>query len=584
MFKANARGEVNESRVTLRQNDDLQALSGLEIYEGYIVEEISANRQSILFGNQHEVSLDEPFGSPTDSIIESQIRYTIEEHFRKARRLRERNIKILSLFFIPAVADYVADDGFVRTTFDRAFKEIADRYTEWKGIDPATVRAAYFATYRRRGKDVAEDTSGKTENDQRAYNLIMRNKATLASPDEPVAFIFSHTALREGWDSPNVFQICTLNRTRSNLKKRQEVGRGVRLAVDASGDRVHDERVNVLTVVCNDNYERFVKGLQDETIAEFGPGSEGPKPGNARLRGTSRLHKGILMNPDFLELWNRIQPKTRYNVKIDSQKLVSDTVKIFKLKPIPQPRIKVDRAEIVVNEREDEYVGRATSLNKTLGTFAGALRIPNVIDLLLDLLERTTPPIRVTRKTLFQIYKESGRSSEASMNPQLFAEELVGVLRDKLVDQMIDGIKYVPNGDAYLATQFDQEIDSWESALVPVSHSIYDYVVTQSDPERDFALGLDARNDIRLFMKLPGWFSVDTPLGSYNPDWAIVKEPRDAFGNPEGDILYLVRETKGNADPLSLRKAEYLKTLCGKAHFTGALRVDYAVVSSPDEV
>ncbi|MHB8355461.1 MAG: restriction endonuclease [Vulcanimicrobiaceae bacterium] len=581
--KANAHGAVDVVKVTLRQDDDLQNLSGLDIYEGYIVEEISANRKTVVFGNGKEVAIGEAFGSPTEPIMEAQIRYTIEEHFRKADRLKKKGIKILSLFFISAVADYTAEDGFVRKTFDRAFKEIAQRYPNWKDVRPEDTRAAYFATKRRKGVEIAEDTSGSTEQDRKAYNLIMKKKATLASLEEPVAFIFSHTALREGWDSPNVFQICTLNRTKSNMKKRQEVGRGVRLAVDSSGSRVRDEQVNVLTVVCNENYEKFVRDLQDETVKDFGLGNEGPRPENARKRRTAHLKKAALLTPEFLELWNRIRPKTRYTVEIDAGLLIQETCDAFKTTVLSTPAIKVNRFEIEVN-KEDVYSGRMSVTNKKIGTFSGLERFPSVLDVMLDLLERTAPPIRVTRRTLYEIYKTSNRSAEAARNPQLFAEELVGVVRRKMIALIIDGIKYIPNGEYYDASQFEGEIQSWEGALVATNRSVYDNIVTGSEAERRFAAGLEANDQIKLFIKLPSWFKVGTPLGTYNPDWAVVKESRDEFGKPDGQILYLVRETKGNADEMSLRRAEYLKTLCGKAHFGDALKVDYAVVAAPDEV
>ena len=190
------------------------------------------------------------------------------------------------------------------------------------------MQKAYFAQRKTKtGEVILEDTkTGESEKDKDAYDLIMRDKERLLSFDEPTCFIFSHSALREGWDNPNVFQICTLNQTVSEMKKRQEIGRGIRLAVNQAGDRVHDEKVNVLTVVANENYENYVSRYQSELEEAYGTTGLPPKPANARKRGIAKLKKAATLKPEFKQLWERIKHKTRYSVEIDSEVLITEVV------------------------------------------------------------------------------------------------------------------------------------------------------------------------------------------------------------------------------------------------------------------
>jgi restriction endonuclease len=259
-------GDVKEKTVTIRLGDSLAEKASRSEYDGFDVEEINPGGNFIRFANNMELSVGDSSGEDKDAIFEAQIRYTIEEHFRKQERLKEHGVKVLSLFFIDRVSNYVDDDGVIRKIFDQAFNEMKTRYDDWSEKTPDEVRAAYFAQKRRRGGAIEflDSVSGETKEDTAAYELIMKRKEVLLSFSEPVSFIFSHSALREGWDNPNVFQICTLNQTSSEMKKRQEVGRGMRLCRDQSGDRVHDDRINVLTVVANESYERYVETLQSE--------------------------------------------------------------------------------------------------------------------------------------------------------------------------------------------------------------------------------------------------------------------------------------------------------------------------------
>lgn len=460
------------------------------------------------------------------------------------------------------------------------------KYPDWNGIAADDVQAAYFAQTVRRSGDIEllDSVTGKTKDDEAAYNLIMRDKELLLSFDEPVSFIFSHSALREGWDNPNIFQICTLNQTASEVKKRQEVGRGARLAVNQSGDRVHDEKVNVLTVVANESYERYVARLQTEIEDEYGKEGAPPKPANARKRGFARLRKEYILKPEFKELWDRIKHKTRYAVRIDTEKLLREVVAELDEVEIRPPRVAITKAEVQVSA-EGAFQAIQMSQAKTAVDLAGRYPLPNLVAIMADLMERTTPPARLTRRTLLEVFRRTNNKQAALDNPHEFATAAVRIIKAKLMDHLVDGIRYEKIDEWYEMAQLelDAEIESWEEYLVPAAHSVYDHVIYDSQLERRFVEDLEKRDDVKLYLKLPRWFKVDTPVGEYNPDWALVLEDRDEYGEPTGTKLYLVRETKSGMVS-DLRPDERRKVRCGEEHFVGALGVNFKVVASASEV
>lgn len=399
--------------------------------------------------------------------------------------------------------------------------------------------------------------------------------------DEPTCFIFSHSALREGWDSPNVFQICTLNQTASEIKKRQEIGRGVRLAVNQEGNRVHDRELNVLTVIANESYRNYVDQLQTEVIEEFGNATGVPKPKNARERDVATLKKAMMLTPEFESLWERIKHKTRYKVDIDTEKLIGKVVEALDETDIQSPEITFRRGRVIVDEEnafEVQHTGE--------GSFAYRLSGPaNVLKSIEHQLAHTTPVMKLTRRTLWEILKRTENQQAALDNPPEFSKVVVEYIRKKIMHQLIDGIKYEKIGEIYEMRQFDCELESWKDCMVPASRSIYDHVIWDSEVEKEFVEGLERRDDIKLYVKLSAFFTVSTPIGDYNPDWAIVKEERDAYGEPTGnENLYLVRETKSTTDSDELRLREERKIHCGTRHFRDALGVDYKVATSAEEV
>lgn len=589
VHKLMATGKIQERTIAVRSGDDLVEKTGRAEYEGFLVDEINPGSGFIRFANNQELALGGEQGSDRDAIFEAQIAFTIEEHFRRQRRLKEHGIKVLSLFFIDKVDNYAPEDGKLKLMFVKAFDEIKQRYDEWKDVKAPDVQKAYFATKTKKsGETEVLDSSGKTKQDDEAFNLIMREKERLLSFKEPVAFIFSHSALREGWDNPNVFQICTMREVGSDTERRQQVGRGVRLPVNQYGDRIQDEQINVLTVIASETYERFVAGLQSEIEREYGKEGVPPPPPDRRKRKTIKLRKQFLLKPEFKELWEKIKHKTRYSVQIDTAKLVSDTVAELDEATISKPRITVSKANIRVDEAEDFFEPIVLSGAKTAVDLAGRYPLPNLIEVMESLMENTSPPMRLSRRTLLEVFQKTAKRGEATENPHEFAITAVNILKAKLADQMVNGIKYEKDGTWYEQTQFADEIQTWEDYLVPSEEiagvggtHLYDGVKWDSPTiEKPFAESLEKMANVKLYIKLPNWFTIDTPIGRYNPDWAIVMD------DPENDDerLYLVRETKGSLDLNDLRPDERRKIICGRKHFGEALGGSYKVVTQASQL
>ncbi|MBI1425586.1 MAG: type III restriction endonuclease subunit R [Gammaproteobacteria bacterium] len=653
-----------EKTVAIKDGDDLFARSNerAAYAQGYEVAEINAEPDSefIRFTSGLTMRIGEEVGGMRDDVWRVQIRHTVKKHLEKELQLHNRGIKVLSLFFIDRVASYRDYDaagkpekGKFAKWFEEELAALAKdpRYKvlEWLKLPVDRLHNGYFAQDK---KGVLKDTKGDTQADDDVYNLIMKDKEQLLSIDEPLRFIFSHSALREGWDNPNVFQICTLNETKSAMKKRQEIGRGLRLPVDQDGKRVFDETINKLYVMANESYEDFARALQTEYEEDCGvtfgkvpltalarivraeeEGKEVPigKEAAEAIRdalvaqkmleadgrlGTAfnprakdfkltlpqefsdleasvvdllaahqierhirrdkdekpnRLKKEVTISPDFAALWERIKPKTTYRVEFETDVLAGRAVAAIKrMEKTDAPKIRVTAGRIEV--RKGGVAAEAVSAAEEQ---AGSvhLAMPDVLTYLQNETE-------LTRSTLVRVLKESDRLGDFLVNPQRFMDQVASILKYELHRLLVDGIKYeriggtAPDSEWEMVLFKNEELINALTAL-EVKKSVYDYVVYDSEVEREFAQKLDQRDDIRLFVKLPDWFKVDTPVGGYNPDWAIVKH---------GDeTVYLVRETKGTKDFLKLRTTEADKVRCGQRHFE-ALGVPFAVAVSADEV
>ncbi|MCG2820373.1 MAG: DEAD/DEAH box helicase, partial [Candidatus Atribacteria bacterium] len=337
----NTKEGVKRKAVSAKVGDDLYELSGKrEIYKnGYIINGIDIADGFIELSNGEIISTGNALGGLTDEVMKVQIRKTVEEHFLKEKKLKSKGIKVLSLFFIDRVANYRNYNsdgnplkGKFAEWFEEAYRQISEKET-YKGLLPFEIDEVHNGYFSQDNKGKWKDTTGKSEADDDTFKLIMRNKEQLLDINEPLRFIFSHSALREGWDSPNVFQICTLNETKSELKKRQEIGRGLRLPVDMSGNRIQDITINRLTVIANESYDDFARQLQSEIEEDCGVSFKG-RIKNKHDRETVKYRKGFELDEKFKEIWDRIKYNTSYKVEYNTSVLIEKAIKAVEQMPI----------------------------------------------------------------------------------------------------------------------------------------------------------------------------------------------------------------------------------------------------------
>lgn len=662
---ATAGGGARRVERNVQTLDHLEQETGREIYRDVRIGEINVAKGNELLelrvpGGTEWLRRGEAWGDVDALAVQRQmIRRVILEHLTKARRLRPLGIKVLSLFFIDRVDKYrrgYADDGSpikgdYATIFEEEYHRLVGnpnqaRFFEESGLPKSAeiVHDGYFAIDKKGGKETWIDVGlevdkNKTsrESTERAFKLIMREKEKLLSFEEPLAFIFSHSALKEGWDNPNVFQICSLREMGSERELRQTIGRGLRLAVNQDGERIRGFEVNTLTVIANESYEAFAETLQKEiekdTGISFGkvekeqfadirverPGGgtqplgteasgelweylrgrgmldaggkiqeplehalaneslelptelEPQRPQiieilkklagkieirNADERRSVRPRQAVLQSPEFVALWNRIKTHTTYRVAFDNQKLIDDCTNALRdAPPAPRSRITWRRADLAIGR--SGVVAEKSAVFEDAPLDEGDIPIP---DLLTELQNRT----QLTRRSLQQILRGSGRLSDARRNPQYFLEITAKVINQRKRLALVDGIKYQRKGGEHFYAQelfTSEELTGYVRNMLESHRSVYDHVLYGSEVERNFADQLEHHDSVKVYAKLPAWFKIPTPLGTYNPDWAVV------VVDEQGERLYLVVETKSTLFLGELRDRESGKIRCGKAHF-----------------
>lgn len=655
---------LTRKQINVRQHQDLAVLTNNDAYaNNWRVSEINLEPASIELTNHGILMLGESIGDNNDSIYKEMIRETIKEHLKKEYLMREQGIKVLSLFFIDKVANYLDYDeeggileGQFAKWFDELFIEERNKSEAYKTLlpqEPHELRRAYFSVMKKGGKSRAVDSSERgNANDNDAYDLIMRDKERLLSQEEPVRFIFSHSALREGWDNPNVFQICVLREMGETLERRQTIGRGLRLPVNKDGERVSESTIAQLTVIANESYREFADSLQKEyknsgvsigvvrreefskitlldtleserlgynsslkiwdhlnragfidengrVLPTFAPSNLGFSLNlpdeykeyegevisivsnckverfvkQARNRQTRVLNKQLINDPAFEEFWHKISRRTTYHVQVDRQQIIDESVRAIKKEDYIEPlRIQVTRSGVKVlrgGTKGEELGVRSAEL-------AGTYDLPDIIK---ELQEATS----LTRRTLVDILIQSDRLQEFIHNPNDFIQMVKRNILNVLAASVIDGIQYEEiSGSVYELRELQKDgleekarfIDQMY-AVKNQQKTVFDYVVYDSDPELKFAELLDSREDIKMFVKLPDKFKVPTPVGDYNPDWAIVKHEDGQ------DKVYMIRETKSTQQESLLRFTESAKIRAAKKHFE-AIGINNYAKSSPD--
>lgn len=665
-------GSVQRREVVVQDGDDLEQTTGRALYADLRVGTLRAATRSPkaealmelhLPGRPPEfLRVDDSWGGVEPLAVQREmIRRTIKEHLDKERRLRPLGVKVLSLFFIDAVDKYRVYDadgnphkGVYATIFEEEYQRWA-RHPDYRSLfDEIDLSAAahevhngYFSKDRKKvsGKfiEVEKDTSGSTAADDDTYHLIMRDKEKLLSFSSPLKFIFSHSALKEGWDNPNVFQICNFSARQTERWRRQTIGRGLRLCVNQDGQRLRGFEVNTLTVIANESYQEFADNLQKEIeedgfqfgvvpdhlfagvavrqadgtskplgfdaskvlaehlraqklidakgkvqdglrqVLKAGAGNLSLPPEleaqraqiesavlellkkvagkleikNADERRSVPVRRAVLDSPEFKALWDRIKHKTTYRVHFDNEHLIRECVSaVIAAPPISKVRLQWRKAGMAIGQAG--VIAREGQGADTVVLDEGDVELP---DILTELQNRT----QLTRKSIARILVESARLPDFKRNPQQFIEIVASEINRCKRIVLVDGIRYMRLGDdEYYAQELleREELTGYlKNMLRDTQRSVYQHVVCDSEVERDFADQLEKNDAIKVYAKLPGWFKVPTPLGSYNPDWAVL------VSAPDGERLYFVVETKSSLFDGDLRNAEAAKIACGQAHF-----------------
>ena len=678
-----ATGIKPETRI-LGKGDNLHAKSGeLDQYKGFVVSDINALDGSLSFTNGVVLTVGDALGDVNEHVMRRlQIREAIAAHFEKEQQLFAKGIKVLSLFFIDEVAKYrvyekdQARQGEYAKIFEEEYNarlnEILSledsKYNQYlRGIPTDRTHEGYFSVDKRSKRLVDPETAARsTESDDvDAYDLILKNKARLLSLDEPVRFLFSHSALREGWDNPNVFVIGMLKKSDNTTTRRQEVGRGLRLSVNQNGDRMDDpatvHELNLLTVVASEGYKEFVAGLQKDIAAVLSArpqkadeafftgkvlktatgdvpvtpqmatmvtayllgndyiddnyritpayhdakqaGTVATLPGKLATHATEifqlidsvyskeqlpEIEDGRKGQPNplnanfhkkaFRELWSRIHQKAIYSVQFETTELISKCVQTLdaELKVAPLQYV-VQRGE-QANQTTYEALkaGEAFQLEQTQ---TAQLKSSVHSEVKYDLIGKLAEETKLTRATIGAILKDISPKVFAlyRVNPEDFLRVACRLINEQKATVIVEHLTYSAIDESYGIDIFTQEKDRRDfSKAVKTNLHIYDYVFTDSENERNFVKDLDTDTKIEVYSKLPKSFSIPTPVGSYNPDWAI------AFKQGSVKHIYFIAETKGSMSSMELREIEKSKIECARKFFTKITsdHVKYDVVTS----
>ena len=679
---------------TVSEGYNLYDNSGqLEEYkQGFVVSKIDGRDDSLEFINGIKIYTGDVIGKISeDQLRRIQIRETILSHIQRERELFYKGIKVLSLFFIDEVSKYKKYDdtgepinGTYAEIFEEEYEDIIsdlkigmgeDEYIKYISEIPADKTHAGYFSIDKKGKMIDSKIGKKetTADDVDAYDLIMKNKELLLDRDpkkSPVRFIFSHSALREGWDNPNVFQICTLKQSSSDVRKRQEVGRGLRLCVNQHGERMDTNvlgndvhNVNVLTVIASESYDSFAKGLQNE-IAEAvadRPNAITPEifigkiiideKGNEQIvdGDTGRaIHFDLIVNgyidkkglltdkyyedkangelkiaeevsdfavsvieiidsiydsrmlqpedarknnvelsvdeeklsmPEFKALWNKINSKSVYVVDFDTDELIKKSITSLNNKlHVSKVYFKVETGTMEEIQSKEKLISGEAFVKEEIENYSNTAFVSTNIKY--DLIGKLVDETGLTRKAVIQILKGIDVTvfNQFKSNPEEFILKTASLINDEKATSIIEHITYDVMDEKYDTTIFtDSTIKGrlGTNAMKAKKH-LYDHIVYDSTNEKSFATELDTNKDVAVYVKLPDGFYISTPVGKYNPDWAI------AFYDGNIKHIYFIAETKGSMNSMQLRLIEESKIHCAREHFKAVSNgtVVYDVVDS----
>lgn len=558
-------------RKTVYGGESLYSASkGIDNYKNIKVTEINAKKGYVEFSDGTKLYVGESTDTDIKEIQHIQIKETIKKHLEKSLDRHEQGIKVLSVFFIDEVANYTDEGGHIRKAFNKAFNELKNQpeYKKRYGDkSPSDVSGSYFSEYKSESS-IATDTE--------AYDLIMKDKEKLLSLDEDVEFIFTHSALKEGWDSPNVFQICTLNNTVSEYKKRQEIGRGVRLPVNQNGERVKNDNINKLTVIANESYEDYVSKIQseyDEAGYEINA-KEKTKNENESIKVSPKPE--IVNSDDFKQLWSKISPKTTFKTTINTSELISNVVEEINEINIEKSYIQIETGDVGVSEDEDKFEQNHLSQHRR-EHIEYSDSIPNIVEKIAD-------ETNLTRNTIANILLKVDNLDQVFKNPAQYTNEIIKKINNIKNEHVVNDITYHSTGENYDKNEIITELETYSDDTIDVENSVYEKIIYDSKGEKEFAKKLDKReSNITLYIKLPSKYKIPTPNGNYNPDWGIVhQELKD--GSLEKTKLYLVRETKFVDDIHNIRPSEKNKIKCAKEHYKAIKFDNFKAIASIEDL
>ena len=558
----------------LEKKAALQNITNNIIYKDYVIEQIARpirGKGFVKFKNGAVIYEGEQ-AKDYSTIFNEQLYWLIDTHFRKKEKLKEKGIKCLSLTFIDRVDNYINPDGIIRTAFIEQYKNV---YKNIFGKEPALQeieqsQGYYFA---KTGKGDYTDNEHSMRNNKELYDLILKSKEKLLSIDNPVEFIFSHSALGVGWDNPNVFNIATLNQSYSEIRKRQEIGRGLRICVNQDGQRVYDpittpegEEINLLTVIPNESYETFVSQYQSEIVEIYGSSDAGAETRNNH-KGQKLSEKKINRNdthfnsPSFKEFWKRLAKKTEYLVSFDEERIIGDCVKALNEITISEYQIQISSGRMQsLSEKSVQMTDfRTESRNDRNIRFAS-----------FDIIEEISENTSLAYPTVFKILSAIDNKNELIKNPPRFLQEAVNKIRNIELDEMLRAIDYRLTGEAFDIKQFDKYIiKNTDKIQHTPNKGIYDHIIWDSEIEKDFAAKADSDTEVVCFLKLPKFYVIKTPVGDYNPDFGLVLKKRK-IREESGSEYYFVIETKGTNnidDRKTLTENEIYRIKCAVKHF-----------------
>ncbi len=574
LWRKKAEGFEWKESAWLKTGDNLADKSGNVSYHDYTIERIYKGlrdpRFHVAFTNGIELTEQERTAD-FEGLFRQQISWMLDSHYKKKADLASQGIKCLSLIFIDKVDSYVRDNGVIKRLFSeeyaRAYKE---RHNEDATPEQITaVQGYYFA--RATSGEYTDNENSMLKNKE-IFDTILRDKEKLLNLDNPIEFIFTHSALGVGWDNPNIFTIATLNQSFSEIKKRQEIGRGLRICVNQQGHRVYDpegteegKEINLLTVVPNETYETFVTQYQQQIREVYGTASAGSNLRKSHKgdpkKEIIRKNKKNFESEAFKAFWRKLSRKSDYTVDFNQDSIVERSIKALDAIKIEEYQVEIvlTRIKAIYQDTlDDTELGRETE--KLKASFAP-----------LDLVEELSENTGLSYDTTLKIVKGQANHAEFVKNPPRFIQEAAAAIRTIELDEMLRGLSYHDAGPGPDLSAFKEVIETFRETAHTPSRCVYDKVICDSNskPERDFALYADNDHEIVCFLKLPDFYEIPTPIGNYHPDFGLVMKRKSLKTGDESDYSFVieVKSTPDLDDMTALTFSEQFKIKCAREYF-----------------